>query len=189
MGQAPWCPWHGCVCSSYLAELFGLSSWDEGREAKWCCLRSIPSNLCAQILDCSDVYCHLSCSWVLHCHWKSSPSPLEAQAWFFSSWSGWVPCVAMTTAFGDGVWISAHSCWLIQCLWCEEATISRWEIDAGTQKMREGSGRIGCHSAMSEIKDKDLVCKLGSLPAGKWAFVLWDNVRAQSHPPCSEWGA
>lgn len=55
--------------------------------------------------------------------------------------------------------------------------------------MREGSGRRGCHLAMSEMQDKDLVCRLGSLPAGKWALVLWDNVRAQSHPTCSEWGA
>lgn len=38
----------------------------------------------------------------------SSPSPLQAAAWFFSSWSAWLSCVAMTMAFGHGVWILAH---------------------------------------------------------------------------------
>lgn len=183
-------------CSALWALLLGWGEWSKVMLPE----EQFKQSLCTepQISDFSDVYCHLTCSWILHrqrwckiqdSNFKGSPSPLEALAWFFSSWSAWVPCVAVATAFGDGVWISAHFCWLIQCLWCEEATISRWEIDVGTQKMREGSGRIGCHSAMSEMEDKDLVCKLGSLPAGKWAFVLWDNVRAQSHPLCLEWGA
>lgn len=42
---------------------------------------------------------------------------------------------------------------------------------------------------MSQIEYRDLVCDMWSLPAGKWAFVLWDNVTAQSHPICFEQAA
>lgn len=48
---------------------------------------------------------------------------------------------------------------------------------------------IGFHSAMSKMADRDLVCELRSFPTGKWAFVLWDNVTAESHPICFERGA
>ena len=40
---------HGCVCSSYLSVFFGLSCWDEGKEAKQCCPRIILA-LCSRSL-------------------------------------------------------------------------------------------------------------------------------------------
>lgn len=40
---------------------------------------------------------------------------------------------------------------------------------------------LRCHSAVSKREDDDPVCQVWSLPAEKWAFVLWDNVTAQSH--------